>query len=113
MTTNDIMRGMLAALFLAAAVAKIILRADIDDLVLAIFFLSALMISEALKDLDNIRSALARMQVENSKHELDTKKKLEIFCRKLDKKPDEEYLQELIEKYLKEELKNGQSNDNL
>jgi hypothetical protein len=113
MTTNDIMRGMLAALFLAAAVAKIILRADIDDLVLAIFFLSALMISEALKDLDNIRSALARMQVENSKHELDTKKNLEIFRRKLDKKPDEEYLQELIEKYLKEELKNGQSNDNL
>lgn len=113
MTTNDIMRGMFAALFLAAAVGKIILRAEIDDLVLAIFFLSALMISEALKDLDNIRSALARMQVENSKHELDTKKNLEIFCRKLDKKPDEEYLQELIEKYLKEELKNGQSNDNL
>ena len=113
MTTNDIMRGMLAALFLAAAVAKIILRADIDDLVLAIFFLSALMISEALKDLDNIRSALVRMQVENAKHELDTKKNLEIFRRKLDKKPDEEYLQELIEKYLKEELKNGQSNDNL
>ena len=113
MTTNDVMRGMLAALFLAAAVAKIIIRADIDDLVLAIFFLSALMISEALKDLDNIRSALARMQVENSKHELDTKKNLEIFRRKLDKKPDEEYLQELIEKYLKEELKNGQSNDNL
>lgn len=113
MTTNDIMRGMLAALFLAAAVAKIILRADIDDLVLAIFFLSALMISEALKDLDNIRSTLARMLIENSKHELDTKKNLEIFRRKLDKKPDEEYLQELIEKYLKEELKNGQSNDNL
>jgi hypothetical protein len=113
MTTNDIMRGMLAALFLAAAVAKIILRADIDDLVLAIFFLSALMISEALKDLDNIRSALARMQVENSKHELDTKKTLEIFRRKLEEKPDKEYLQELIEKYLKEELKNGQSNDNL
>lgn len=112
MTTNDIMRGMLAALFLAAAVAKIILRADIDDLVLAIFFLSALMISEALKDLDNIRSTLARMQVKDSKHELDTKKNLEIFRRKLDKKPDEEYLQELIEKYLKEELKNGQNNDN-
>lgn len=110
---NDILRGMLAALFLAAAVAKIILRADIDDLVLAIFFLSALMISEALKDLDNIRSTLARMQVEERKHELDTKKTLEIFRRKLDKKPDEEYLQELIEKYLKEELKNGQSNDNL
>jgi hypothetical protein len=107
------MRGMLAALFLAAAVAKIILRADIDDLVLAIFFLSALMISEALKDLDNIRSALARMQVENSKHELDTKKNLEIFRRKLDKKPDEEYLQELVEKYLKEELKNGKGNDDL
>jgi hypothetical protein len=113
MTTNDIMRGMLAALFLAAAVEKIILRADIDDWVLAIFFLSALMISEALKDLDNIRSALARMQVENSKHELDTKKNLEIFRRKLDKKPDEEYLQELIEKYLKEELKNGKGNDDL
>ena len=113
MTTNDIMRGMLAALFLAAAVAKIILRADIDDLVLAIFFLSALMISEALKDLDNIRSALARMQVENSKQRLDTKKTLEIFRRKLDKKPDEEYLQELIEKYLKEELKNGKGNDDL
>lgn len=112
MTTNDIMRGIFAALFLTAAVFKIILRADIDDLVLAIFFLSALMISEALKDLDNIRSALARMQVENSKHELDTKKTLEIFRRKLDKKPDEEYLQELIEKYLKEELKNGQNNDN-
>ena len=113
MTTNDIMRGMLAALFLAAAVAKIILRADIDDLVLAIFFLSALMISEALKDLDNIRSTLARMQVEERKHELDTKKTLEIFRRKLDKKPDEEYLQELIEKYLKEELKNGKGNDDL
>jgi hypothetical protein len=111
MTTNDIMRGMLAALFLAAAVGKIILRADIDDLILAIFFLSALMISEALKDLDNIRSALARMQVENSKHELDTKKTLEIFRRKLEEKPDKEYLQELIEKYLKEELKNGQGND--
>ena len=103
---NDILRGTLAALFLSAAVAKIILRADIDDLVLAIFFLSALMISEALKDLDNIRSALARMQVEETKHELDTKKTLETFRRKLDKKPDEEYLQELIEKYLKEELKN-------
>jgi hypothetical protein len=113
MTTNDIMRGMLAALFLAAAVAKIILRADIDDLVLAIFFLSALMISEALKDLDNIRNTLARMRVEEAKHELDTKKNLEIFRRKLDKKPDEEYLQELIEKYLKEELKNGQNNDDL
>jgi hypothetical protein len=113
MTTNDIMRGMLAALFLAAAVAKIILRADIDDLVLAIFFLSALMISEALKDLDNIRSTLARMQVEETKQKLDTKKILEIFRRKLEEKPDKEYLQELIEKYLKEELKNGQSNDNL
>ena len=113
MTTNDIMRGMFAALFLAAAVAKLILRADIDDLVLAIFFLSALMISEALKDLDNIRSALARMQVEDAKHELDTKKIQEIFRRKLDKKPDEEYLQELIEKYLKEELKNGKGNDDL
>lgn len=110
---NDILRGMLAALFLGAAVSKIFLKADIDDLVLAIFFLSALMISEALKDLDNIRSALARMQVENSKHELDTKKTLEIFLRKLDKKPDEEYLQELFEKYLKEELKNGKGNDDL
>jgi hypothetical protein len=53
------------------------------------------------------------MQVENSKHELDTKKNLEIFRRKLDKKPDEEYLQELVEKYLKEELKNGKGNDDL
>lgn len=113
MTTNDIMRGMLAALFLAAAVAKIILRADIDDLVLAIFFLSALMISEALKDLDNIRRTLARMQVENLKHELDTKKNLEIFRRKLEEKPDKEYLQELIEKYMKEELKNEKGNADL
>lgn len=113
MTTNDFLRGMLAALFLAAAVAKIILRADIDDLILAIFFLSVLMISEALKDLDNTQSTLARMQVKDAKHDLDTKKSLEIFRRKLDKKPDEEYLQKLIEKYLKEELKNGQSNDNL
>jgi hypothetical protein len=53
------------------------------------------------------------MRVEEAKHELDTKKNLEIFRRKLDKKPDEEYLQELIEKYLKEELKNGQNNDDL
>lgn len=113
MTTNDIMRGMLAALFLAAAVAKIILRVDIDDLVLAIFFLSALMISEALKDLDNIRITLAKIQVENSKHELNTKKNLEIFRRKLEEKPDKEYLQELIEKYMKEELKNEKGNADL
>lgn len=110
---NDIMRGMLAALFLVAAVSKIIFKMDIDNLVLCIFLLSTLMISEALKDLDNIRSTLARMQVEDTKQALDTKKILEIFRRKLEEKPDEEYLQELIEKYLKEELKNGKVNDNL